>query len=329
MRHARKANGKGRIKAKSPSKTSARSVDGGGDAGLGSGAGFFGYYFWTSTSLGRGMFNAYIFIAALFEALRYMVPYWGRRVLWAVMCLVAVIWVGAWLWLSGAVDRAVKNSQTWFIDQSVQAGLVIKDVLVKGRHYQSSQSVLQASTLQVGAPILQVDPHMVQQQIESLPWIYAARVEIHYPQTVFIDLVERNPMALWLDNGRLRLVDKYGVVLTDDVDAYKHLPIVIGQDAPAAAYDILSLLKAEPEILSRVKAAALIGQRRWDLKLKNDVIIHLPERDIGLSLRRLVRAQEQNKVMDKKIISVDVRYDDRLIIKTQPGAVQTIRSSGI
>lgn len=249
-----------------------------------------------------------------------------------------VLWIGSWIWLSGLYGQATQAAGHFLIAQSVKAGFKIDNILVQGRENLDAETLLATINLQEGDALFGLNLPEILTNVEALSWVKSARVQIRYPNTVFIDVEERQPLALWHQfeihqteqhrpDNNVVLIDKDGVILTRTPPAqFQNLPIVTGEKAHLAATEILSHLAAEPSVVTRVQAAAYISERRWDLKLKNGVIIHLPESDVGLSLRRLAKSQAQTSLLDKEIISVDARYEDRLIIKTKPGAVQTLRA---
>lgn len=247
------------------------------------------------------------------------------------MCasIVFVGWTGAWVGLSGTFDRAVSSLHSGFIEQSAKAGLKVDDILVRGRNRLDAEYLLAAIDVRKGDPILSLKPQNIHKRIERISWIDSASVQLRYPDTLYIEVQEREPLALWHKDNDIALIDRKGIVLTrDHLHKYKNYPIVTGEEANKNAFGLLQMIEAEPDLMKRIKAAAFIGQRRWDLKLNNGIILHLPESDVGLSLSRLMKAHKKNGLLDKDIMSIDARHDDRLIIKTKPGAVQTIRSGG-
>jgi cell division protein FtsQ len=128
----------------------------------------------------------------------------------------------------------------------------------------------------------------------------------------------------------VRLIDSNGVAITDDARAmarFAHLPLVVGEGAQNAARGLVMMLAAEPEIMKRIEAAIFVGGRRWDLKMKNNVTVRLPEADMGLSLRRLAEAQGADKLLEQDLESIDLREAGRLIVRTRPGMVQDYQAS--
>ncbi len=177
--------------------------------------------------------------------------------------------------------------------------------------------------IQKNDPLFQFDLNEKQKRIEQLSWVKTVRVERRLPDTIYIALEERVPMALWQRKKRLTLIDDLGEVVTDHkLNRFKDFIIVVGSDAPKQAPQILRLLESEPDIEDRVEAVTYVSSRRWNLALKSGVTVKLPEGEIPLALRRLAVKHGSENLMDKDIQVIDLRESDRIIVQTKPGAVQ-------
>ena len=64
-----------------------------------------------------------------------------------------------------------------------------------------------------------------------------------------------------------------------------------------------------------VKEMEFIERRRWNLIFSNKLIVKLPESNIGKSLENLKKLIERDKILKSNIIEVDLRINDRAIIK--------------
>lgn len=242
--------------------------------------------------------------------------------------VVFVIWLGAWLVLSGTVHRAIQGAQDYFIQVSVNQGLVVRNVLVQGRENTDPDVLRALVNIDEGAPILTFNPHEVRELIERISWVREAHVERRFPDTVYIGLIERQPLALWQNKGKIRLIDGDGVVLADrNLDRFSDLLIIVGEDAPARTPELTAMIAAEPLLQGRIEAAVRVGGRRWDLRTKDGIAVNLPERDMGLALRRLAQAQEADGLLDKDLSLIDLRNADRIIVRTKPGAVSEYKAS--
>ena len=144
-------------------------------------------------------------------------------------------------------------------------------------------------------------------------------VERRLPDTIYVDITERRPYAIWQNQGKFQLIDRNGEVVTnEDVATFSDLPLVVGEGAPAHAADMLTALAAVPDIKSRVAAIVRVGERRWNLELKNQVTVMLPEGHEPAALTRLNDLQSQQQLLDRKLLFVDMRLPDRLAVQARP-----------
>ena len=161
-----------------------------------------------------------------------------------------------------------------------------------------------------------------------MPWIKTVRVERRLPNTILINLSERAPTAIWQKNGRLKLIDSDGAVIrADTIDPFRYLPIVIGENAPENAANILSVLAKEPALYERIKAITFVTGRRWDVRLENKIDIKLPELQVQEAWSHLAEIERGHKVLHKDVVAVDMRIPDQLIIRLTPTKAMVVRKS--
>jgi cell division protein FtsQ len=242
--------------------------------------------------------------------------------------VVFIVWCGAWVVLGGAGDRMLLSVRNQIYHRTADAGFAVNNILVEGR-LNSDPDVLRAVlNVERGDPIFAFNPGDAKEMIERISWVREAHVERRLPDTIYIGLVERAPMALWQNKGKIRVVDADGVTLTDTLRRrFDNLPIIVGENAPEKAPALLANLAAEPLVRDRMEAATYVSERRWDLKLKNGITVKLPEKDTGLALRRLGAAQEEDGLMDRDLTVIDLRDTSRITVRTRPGAVEEYRKA--
>lgn len=234
---------------------------------------------------------------------------------------------GTWAYQSGWFGLMGDRITASLIDLTVDAGLEVQEVLVEGRNETDRTAVMAAIQVKRGDPIMKFDPEAARAGLERLRWVATATVERRLPDTVFVKLDERRPMALWQRDGKLALIDRDGEVLTErELGRYNNLLQIIGADAPKHAQELLGHLGTVPALFKRVNAATRIGGRRWDLHLSNGVIVRLPESDIGGALHHLADQEAKQPVLDRDIVAVDLRMPDRLVIQTSTTAAQRRRA---
>lgn len=256
-----------------------------------------------------------------------LVP-WARRFGVGLLAVLLLVGLGAWLSWNGALERMHGWAGNKILMAGADMGFAVKNVLVEGRVYTDPQTLLAVINVGEGDPLFSFSPAGVQEQITRIGWVESAVVERRWPDTIYIGLKERKPLALWQDGRTLRLLDDRGEVITSEgLERFGGLPVVIGEDAPQHAAVLLAGLRAEPVLQPYVAYARRLGERRWDLVLKGDITVRLPEEDLELALRRLAESQEENGIFEKDIVGIDLREPGRVSVQAKPGRVEEYRAS--
>jgi cell division protein FtsQ len=217
---------------------------------------------------------------------------------------------------AGWDTAAVESVKSKVLALEAAAGLSVDDVRVRGRGRTDADSILAALDAKRGKPILTVSPAAAKARLEALPWVRSASVERILPDTIYVELVERQPLALWQRNGKLELVDREGKVLpVPSLDEFSDLVVLVGDDAPKAALALLDMLASEPALKPRVASAVLVGGRRWNLRLDTGIEIELPEDNTGAAWHELARLDRTDGLLKRDIRRVDLRLPDRLVLQ--------------
>jgi cell division protein FtsQ len=221
-------------------------------------------------------------------------------------------------WVGNKVDAAYAS----WLEHTAQAGLTANNIFVTGRSETAAADVTMAMNVTKDQALLAFNPTQARKQLKTLTWVKDARVERRFPNTIRVELTERTPLGFYQQKGKLVLVDADAATLaTDGLDRWAGLPVLVGEGAPQAADKLMAALKEHPDLLKRVKAMTYFNQRRWNLRLNNNIDVLLPETDMARALERLQRAQADGKLLDKDIVAVDLRLKDRLIITPNRAAV--------
>lgn len=265
-------------------------------------------------------------------ARRRPMPRWAKRSVraGAAVAIFGLALAGpTWLWQSGWVADASNSIFRSAAESLGDAGFRVEEVMLEGRHNESSAQIMQALDISRGAPLLTVDLKSARTRLEELPWIRVASVEREFPDTVRVRIVERRPLALWQRKNELVLVDDEGGVITSQkLERFPDLLVLVGKDAPMHATSLLSILAREPELKQRVNAAVRVGDRRWNIRMDNGVFVRLPETDALAAWRRFARLERQHKLLKQDLLSIDLRIPDQLIVRTRAGRPATDRKPG-
>ena len=170
----------------------------------------------------------------------------------------------------------------------------------------------------VGDPILAFSVEDARARIEALSWVEHVAVERRLPGTIYVAITERRPFAIWQSQGKFLLIDRDGQTVTnEDVAAFGELPLVVGAGAPAHAAVMLDLLTNFPDVHDHVTALVRVGERRWNLQIKSGMVVMLPEGHEDAALQRLHELQSSQSLLDRPLVSLDLRLPDRLAVRSK------------
>ena len=253
-------------------------------------------------------------------------PRWTKPALKIALLLLPVsglIGAGVWHVRAGTLGSAIAEARTAFIAASAEAGLAVHDVAVHGRTATDPDIILKTLGVHRGAPILDIDLMDAKARLEQLPWVASASIERHLPDTLYVRLSERQPMAIWQHDRKFTVIDREGRPLADAAELARRgnrdverLPQVIGANAPAQVQKLLAALDRVQGVHKRLRAATWVADRRWDLTMDNGVVVKLPEGGMLTALRQLADMDATGKVLDRDIVAVDLRQPDRMVLQT-------------
>lgn len=235
--------------------------------------------------------------------------------------VVAVVAVAGWLGAFGVVGTALAEGVGTL-------GFRVAQIEVTGLKRMDANSVYAVALDQRSRAMPLVDLEGTRERLLEYGWIADARVSRRLPDTLVIDVVERDPAAVWQNNGQLMLIDGQGVLL-DEVPAHAmpRLPLVLGEGANAQEPAYQRLIAAAPALKPMVKAATWVGNRRWDILFQSGEQLVLPEGEKAAAAA-LVKFAEMDGtlgLLGKGYARFDLRDPSKLVVRmaneAEPAAI--------
>jgi cell division protein FtsQ len=255
-----------------------------------------------------------------------------RRVMLAAAAAVvlAISAAGAWyIGRDGRIAAFSADTQQRIAQASTNLNLTVESVQVEGRQRADRPAILAALGVTRGTPILSVDLDAAKTRLETVPWVRSASIERLLPDTLFIRLTERAPLALWQHGGKFDLVDQDGSIIANaDLGDYPFLPQVVGNGAPAATPDLLRALSSEPALQAHVTASVRVGDRRWNIELDNGIEVALPEKNAETAWHHLAALDRSDKLLARNVQVIDMRLPDRVVLRVPPDIAKSIIKKG-
>lgn len=197
------------------------------------------------------------------------------------------------------------------------AGLGVRQVFLTGHRMTSDRDIFDALDLTQARSLLRFDGAAARERIEDLPWIKTAAITRIFPDSISVEVVEREAFAVWRRGDRNLLIDITGRVLGPaPATMQAGLPRVAGDGAALEAAKIHALLVQYRDLDARLHEAVRVADRRWTLRLESGLEIHLPAGREAEALSRLTINPAARHLLDsRRYAAVDLRSPGRIIIR--------------
>lgn len=236
---------------------------------------------------------------------------------WSIMGAVGagVLAAASYAGVPGMIGGAVA-------EQAGQAGLKVGRIEITGLKRMDRMSVYAVALEQESRAMPLVDLAAVREKLLRYGWIADAQVSRRLPDTLLVHIVEREPTAVWQDNGQLTLIDAEGVLLEPvDPANMPDLPLRIGQGADRQERGYQALLAAAPALKERVRAATWVGNRRWDLTFKSGEVLALPEEGADKAIVKFAGLDARDRLLGRGFKRFDMRDPARMVVR-RPSAAE-------
>lgn len=219
--------------------------------------------------------------------------------------------------LSGATTLAEQYSAR----VAANAGFKVNQVQVRGTRRLNEARVYEKALGREDLSMVLVDLKELRAELLGLNWVADARVSRQLPDTLVIDIVERQPHAVLRRADRLVLIDDTGAELEPVAPGnVGDMLLISGEGAQGEVQALEDLLDAAPALRPQISAAEWIGNRRWNLTFRTDQVLALPEGDdrAPAALISFARADGVHRLIGGEVVRFDMRNAPRVFLQV-PG----------
>jgi len=240
-----------------------------------------------------------------------------------------VILGAAALWFSHEPNRQAVIGQLTHLRAEFEARPEFRVSLarVEGASDDLAEAVRAKLALTLPMSSFDIDLDAARGRIEGLDAVQKADLRVRSGGILQVLITERVPVAVWRTEDGLTLVDETGhrvaglLSRSDRAD----LPLIAGEGADVATPEALDLIAAAGPLTPRIRGLVRVGDRRWDLVLDRDQRVLLPEKNPVQALERLLALDHAQDLMNRDILTVDLRSDHRPTLRLTRNALADIR----
>lgn len=200
-------------------------------------------------------------------------------------------------------------------------GFSIDAVTISGLKSMTPGEILRDGGVSSRTSLALLDPGALRERLKAVPLVQDVAVRKLFPNDLHITVTEREAAAVWQKDGRLTLISSDGTPI-DAVrdDRFNALPFLVGDGANAHFSEFQSLLAAAGDLRDKVRAGIYVGQRRWTLQMASGIEVELPELGAVETLRRLADIERQSHILEKDVLSIDLRIPGRITARLSEDA---------
>ncbi|WPX96068.1 cell division protein FtsQ/DivIB [Candidatus Bandiella euplotis] len=192
----------------------------------------------------------------------------------------------------------------------------VKEIQVIGNHLLTTANILEIVNIKKGDTLYKQSAQNVRDKLLSENEIKDVSVQINYSGVIKIAVEEREPFAIWWHNNTPWLIDKDGkkILQIYDKQGYNDLIIIFGKNIEDKLNVFLNIVSAWT-LYREIITMHYIGNRRWDIYLNNNIVIKLPEQNIGAALEYAGKLLGNTRYKNKVDI-IDLRlYPKKIFLK--------------
>lgn len=235
------------------------------------------------------------------------------------MFLIVILGAAAVLaWIVASVAGVPAMASLQVAQIASDAGFEVRHVDVRGVDNLNELKVYERALAQQNRAMPLVDLETLRLDLLGLSWVKDARVSRQLPDTLVIDIVERDPHAVLRKADRFVLIDETGHELETVTRARAQGKLIVsGLGAGQQVVGLTRLLDAAPALKPRVQEAEWIGNRRWNITFKTGQVLALPEgeKESASALVSFARLDGTNRLLGGKVTIFDMRAADRIYLR--------------
>ena len=202
---------------------------------------------------------------------------------------------------------------------------LINFIKIKGANQGLVNEIRSLTGLDLPISSYDVNLHELQNKIELMNVV--KNVDLYIAENIiYIQVQPREPAIYWLNTNGLELLDPDGVSLgiVESGRPNLDLPLIAGTGASIAIDEAFFIYSISNSFSDEILGLVRIGERRWDIILKNGRKIMLPADELTKVYKNLIMENKVEKLLSVNFSLLDLRNPSRMMIRRQKDAKEAV-----
>ena len=187
----------------------------------------------------------------------------------------------------------------------------VKTINISGLNYLENEKILKEINNLNLENIFFLNSIKINNIINSNSLVEEFKVFKKYPSTINIDIEKTIFLAKINHDEKILILGSNGKFLKND-SSIKDLPYIFGNPEILDFLNFKKIIENSKISYEAIKNIYFFKSHRWDLELKNNILIKLPKNNVKETLDNVSEFMEDINVGDKIII--DARIDNQIIL---------------
>lgn len=235
-----------------------------------------------------------------------------------LVMVIAVIVAGAAL-LGGSMSKVGTGVGDALDSAAAGLGFAVQDVRIVGLQQDATraQFVQRVSEVETGDNMFRANPHEIRRRILSSGQVTSAQVYRLWPNQILIHASPARASAVWHDGEAWRVIDGTGQTMEGlAAQDYTDLVRLSGAEAPAGVPALLRFLARSDDVAERLSYAERVSRRRWDIQLRDGLMIRLPaDASVLRAADELEALNSAARLTDRSLARIDLRVPGRTFLE--------------
>jgi cell division protein FtsQ len=256
----------------------------------------------------------------------------ANHLLWAAVAALVLCCAGL---LMAGLYRYGEHSWRFRVDSS-------DDIEITGTDNVTKAQIMEVMGADLGRNIFFIPLAQQKAQLEQIPWVEAASVMRFVPHRLKVEIQERTPVAFARVGPRIFLIDAGGTLMELPPKRKFSFPVILGMNPGEPLSTRAPRMKAYDELVRDLDAGgARYSQDLSEVDLSDlddvkvrvndaagDVLVHLGSSDYLNRYKIYVGHVKEWRQQFQKLESVDLRYDNQIIVNPDMPAPAVAQRGG-
>ena len=187
----------------------------------------------------------------------------------------------------------------------------VQNINISGLNYFENEKILKDIKNSNLENIFFLNSRKINNIINSNSLVEEFKVFKKYPSTINIDIEKTTFLAKINHNEKIFILGSNGKFLKNDF-SIKELPYIFGNPEPSDFLNFKKIVENSKIPYEAIKNIYFFKSNRWDLELKNNIIIKLPKNNLKETLDNV--SEFMKNISIDGILIIDARIKNQIIL---------------